>query len=151
MRTADRGVIIARPKTSAERWAYLVEDAKRIVVDRDKHSRAELLWAHDTLAVHEAGHTWHGGDVANAQPPAQTAAARAPIIVKPAITQAQMADVIARFAGVVTALRDFEDRSDPDNGGSVEAGELRLDAPVLAEDIDILEESFRDMFISRSV
>jgi len=105
----------------------------------------------DTLAVHESGHSWHDGRAAaNIEPPEPAAVIKAPIIMKPPITQAQLADVSARFRSVVEALRDFESRSDPDTGGSVEPGELRLEAPVLSEDIDILEKSFRDVFISRS-
>ena len=73
-----------------------------------------------------------------------------PIIMRPPITQTQLAEAVARFTSATAMWRDFEDRSDPDTGGSVEAGELRLDAPVIGVDIDILEDTFRDVFISRS-
>lgn len=109
----------------------LVADAKRIVANRGEHSTAELRWALDTLT--------HARVV------------KSPITMKPPITQAQLSEAVARFASVVAMLRDFEERSDPDTGGSVEPGELRLDAPVLDADVDILEQNFRDVFIRRSV
>lgn len=141
---------ITRPKSSAERWAYLVGDAKRIVTDPAGRSKAELRWAEDTLAVHESGHSWHDGRAAaNIEPPEPAAVIKPPIIMKPPITQAQLAEAVARFRSLVETLRDFESRSDPDTGGSVEPGELRLDAPVLSVDIDMLEDNFRDIFISR--
>ena len=142
---------VTRPKSSAERWAYLVEDAKRIVADQARRSRAELRWALDTLAVHESGHAWHDGRAAAPIEPTEPAAVtKPPIIMKPPITQAQLAEAVARFRSVIDTLRDFESRSDPDTGGSVEPGELRLDAPVLGEHISLFEDDFRDMFISCS-
>jgi len=143
---------LARPKSSGERWACLVEDAKRIVASRDEHTRAELRWAIDTLAVHERGHSWHDGQLAAITvTPEPAPVVKPPIVMKPPITQAQLSEAVARFASVVAMLRDFYDRSDPDTGGSVEPGRLLLDVPVLDADIDIFEETFRDMFISRGV
>ena len=143
---------IPRPKSSADRWASLVGDAKRIVADRDNHSRAELRWALDTLAVHESGHSWHNGQAgAVTVTPEPAPVVKPPVIMKQPITQAQLAEAVARFASVVAMLRDFEARSDPDTGGSVEPGGLLLDAPVLDADIDAFQETFRDVFISRGV
>lgn len=82
---------VTRPKSSAERWAYLVEDAKRIMADRTGHSsKEERRWAADTLAVHESGHRWHGGQVAaGVQPQEPAAVTKLPIIMKPPNTQAE--------------------------------------------------------------
>lgn len=148
---ADRRNSLARPKSSAERWASLVEDAKRIVADRGTYSKAELRWALDTLSVHESGHSWHSGAAGITVTPEQAPVVKPPIIMKPPITQVELAEVVARFASVVAMLRDFETRSDPDSGGSVEPGKFCLDAPVLDADIDILADNFRDVFVSRGV
>ena len=59
------------------------------------------------------------------------------------ITQSELGELSALFDAVIAKLRDLEARSDPDNGGSVEPGQLRLDSPLLAEDIDILTDQFR--------
>lgn len=148
-RTVEPG--FGRPKSSAERWAYLVEDAKRIAANRGKHTRAELRWALDTLAVHKSGHSWHSEQVTavTVTAIAEAPVVKPPIIMKPSVTQAQLSEAVGRFASVVAMLRDFENRSDPDTGGSVEPGQLHLDAPVLDADIDSFEQNFRDVFISR--
>jgi hypothetical protein len=127
-----------------------VGEAKRIVADRGNHSRAELRWALDTLSVHDSGHSWHSGQAATLTvTPEPAPIVKPPIVMRPPITQAQLAEVVAKFASVVAMLRDFETRSDPDSGGSVEPGEFRLDTPVLDGDIDALADSFRDAFVSR--
>ena len=149
---ADRRNSLARPKSSAERWACLVEDAKRIVADRGNYSRAELRWALETLSVQDSGHSWHSGQAgALTVTPEPAPIVKPPIVMKPPITQAELAEVVARFASVVAMLRDFETRSDPDSGGSVEPGKFCLDTPVLDADIDILADNFRDAFVSRGV
>ena len=109
---------LARPKSSAERWASLVEDAKRIVADRGTYSKAELRWALDTLSVHESGHSWHSGAAGITVTPEQAPVVKPPIIMKPPITQVELAEVVARFASVVAMSPGLETRSDPDSGGS---------------------------------
>jgi hypothetical protein len=62
------------------------------------------------------------------------------------ISQAELADVVSMFSGVITRLRDFERRIDL--GASIAGGELRLDAPIVGVYIDSFEDDFRQTFIS---
>jgi hypothetical protein len=62
------------------------------------------------------------------------------------ISQAEVAELVALFDGVISRLKEFEKRGDPDTGGSVEIGALALDVidPV---EIEIMEEHFRDCWV----
>ena len=43
--------LILQPKTRAERWAWLIADAKQILARPLDHSRAEVAWARDVIAT----------------------------------------------------------------------------------------------------
>jgi hypothetical protein len=59
------------------------------------------------------------------------------------ISQAEVAELVGLFDGVIERLRDLEKRVNPDMGGSVEPGPLTLG---LIDEVDIylIEEVFRD-------
>jgi hypothetical protein len=62
------------------------------------------------------------------------------------ISQAEIAELIAMFDGVVARLRDFDKRGNPDTGGSIEAGPLTLDI-VDSVEIEMMEAHFRDCWV----
>lgn len=59
------------------------------------------------------------------------------------ITQVQLERLAACFDAVTARLLSFEERSDPDFGGSVEAGDLELGCPVLNSNIEMLGVYFQ--------
>lgn len=63
-----------------------------------------------------------------------------------AISQAEVAALVALFDGVVSRLREFEVRGNPDAGGTVEAGPLTLDV-VDGVEIEMMETHFRDCWV----
>jgi hypothetical protein len=42
---------VTKPKSSAERWAWLIADAKRILAHPPDHSRGEVRWAEDMIGA----------------------------------------------------------------------------------------------------
>jgi len=62
------------------------------------------------------------------------------------ISQAEVAELVALFDGVVSRLRGFEERGDPDTGGSVERGPLNLDV-IDGVEIEMMETHFRDCWV----
>jgi hypothetical protein len=65
------------------------------------------------------------------------------------ITQAEIAETVSLFESVLSRLRDFRKRGGSYPYDSVEPGRLSLDVPILAEDIEIIAEQFRE-FVPQS-
>jgi len=62
------------------------------------------------------------------------------------ISQAEVAELVALFDGIVSRLKKFEVRGNPDTGGTVEAGPLALDV-VDGVEIEMMETHFRDCWV----
>jgi hypothetical protein len=61
------------------------------------------------------------------------------------VTQTELSELVRGFSAVMAQLRKIAKRSNPDRGGSVEDGKVKLTEVVNPEDLQILGDSFREI------